>query len=144
VQAIADAAAIAAIETMRRRRGGPEDLLAFKDGRRWRDVRSDDVNAYLQECVGEDFSAKDFRTWHGTVLAAVELAGEEPPASDAAAKRTIAAAVKGVAERLGNTPAVCRRSYIDPRVFDRYRDGVTIQPSRSLAKTERAVLDLVG
>jgi len=144
VQSIADEAAIAAIETMRRRRGGPEDLLAFKDGRRWRDIRSDDVNAYIQDCVGEEFSAKDFRTWHGTVLAAVELAGEQAPRSEAAAKRTIAAAVKRVAERLGNTPAVCRRSYIDPRVFDCYRNGSTIEPSRSLAKTERAVLELIG
>jgi DNA topoisomerase-1 len=144
VQAVRDKAAIAAIETMRRRRGGPDDLLAFKQEGRWRDLRSDDVNAYIQECLGEEFSAKDFRTWHGTVLAAVELAGEDPPPSAAAAKRTIAAAVKRVAERLGNTPAVCRRSYIDPRVLDRYRDGDTIEPSRSLAKTERAVLDLVG
>jgi len=153
VQSIRDPAAIAAIEAMRRRRGGPEDLLAFKDGRRWRDVRSDDVNAYIREGVGEEFSAKDFRTWHGTVLAAVELAGEPPPPSDAAAKRTIAVAVKGVAERLGNTPAVCRRSYIDPRVFDRYRDGVTIDVpkprdgtigERARGRIERAVLELVG
>jgi DNA topoisomerase I len=144
VQSIRDRAAIAAIEAMRRRRGGPDDLLAYKEGRSWRDVRSDDVNAYIQDCVGEEFSAKDFRTWHGTVLAAVELAGEGTPSSEAAAKRTIAAAVKRVAERLGNTPAVCRRSYIDPRVFDCYRDGSTIELSRSLAKTERAVLELVG
>ena len=144
VQSIRDKAAIEAIETMRRRRGGPNDLLAFKDGRRWRDVRSDDVNEYLQECVGEEFSAKDFRTWHGTVLAAVELAAVDPPHSPGDAKRKIAAAVKRVAEQLGNTPAVCRRSYIDPRVFDCFRDGATIEPSRSLAKTERAVLDLVG
>lgn len=144
VQAIGDKAAIDAIEAMRRRRGGPEDLLAFKQGGRWRDLRSADVNAYIQDHVGEEFSAKDFRTWHGTVLAAAELAGEGRPSSEAAAKRRIAAAVKRVAERLGNTPAVCRRSYIDPRVFDRFRDGVTIEPSRSLAKTERAVLELVS
>jgi DNA topoisomerase IB len=86
------------------------------------------------------------------VLAAVELAGAERPASEAAAKRTVAAAVKRVAERLGNTPAVCRRSYIDPRVFDRYRDGETLAAGvprngvgeRSRARIERAVLDLVG
>ena len=129
---------------MRRRRGGPEHLLAFKRGGRWRDLRSADVNAYIQDHAGEEFSAKDFRTWHGTVLAAVELAGEGRPPSEAAAKRTIAAAVKRVAERLGNTPAVCRRSYIDPRVFDRFRDGRTIEPSRSLAKTEQAVLELIS
>ncbi|MDX6623893.1 MAG: topoisomerase [Solirubrobacterales bacterium] len=153
VQSVRDKPAIAAIETMRRRRGGPDDLLAYKEGRRWHDVRSDDVNSYIQGCLGEEFSAKDFRTWHGTVLAAVELAGEDPPASEAAAKRTIAVAVKRVAERLGNTPAVCRRSYIDPRVFDRFRNGVTIEVprprngtigERNRSRVERAVLDLVG
>jgi DNA topoisomerase I len=152
VQTIRDKAAITAIETMRRRRGGPDDLLAYKDGRRWRDVRSDDVNAYLQECVGEAFSAKDFRTWHGTVLAAVELTGEASPDSEAAAKRTIAAAVKRVAERLGNTPAVCRRSYIDPRVFDRFREGAMLEVplprdgmvgDRNRGRIERAVLALI-
>ena len=118
---------------MRRRRGGPEDLLAWKEGRRWRDVRSGDINDYIQEAIGSEFSAKDFRTWSGTVLAAAALAGEEEPPSDAAAKRTINRAVKTVAAALGNTPAVCRRSYIDPRVFDRYRDGETIDLGRRVA-----------
>jgi len=155
IQAIGDAAAIAALETMRRRRGGPEDLLAWKDGRRWRDVRSADINDYIQAAIGEEYSAKDFRTWSGTVLAAAALAGEEEPASDAAAKRTINRAVKTVAAALGNTPAVCRRSYIDPRVFDRYRDGETIDLGRRAAgrgtmsertrqRLERQVLELIG
>jgi DNA topoisomerase I len=77
--------------------------------------------------VGEEFSAKDFRTWHGTVLAAVELAREETPPSKAGVERAIRAAIKHVAERLGNTPAVCRSSCIDPRVLDRFRDGKTIE-----------------
>ncbi len=153
VQSIRDPAAIRALETMRRRRGGPEDLLAWREGKEWRDVRSDDVNAYVKEKIGESFSAKDFRTWHGTVLAAVELAGEPAPASEAAAKRSISAAVKRVAEALGNTPAVCRRSYIDPRVLDRFRDGEQIQPTASTngklsakrrMKIEREVLRLVS
>ena len=152
VQSIRDRAAIEAVETMRRRRGGPEDLLAFKDeGGRWRDVRSDDVNAYIQEYAGAEFSAKDFRTWHGTVLAALALAGEPPPPSKAAAKRIVNAAVKQVSEALGNTPAVCRRSYIDPRVLDRYRDGETLDVElgrgrigeRRRARIEKAVLELV-
>jgi DNA topoisomerase IB len=154
IQAIGDAPAIAALEAMRRRRGGPEDLLAWKDGRRWRGVRSGDINDYIQEAIGDRFSAKDFRTWSGTVLAAAALAGEGEPASEAAAKRTIAAAVKTVAVALGNTPAVCRRSYIDPRVFDRYRDGETIDLGRRAAargtmsertrgRIEREVLDLI-
>jgi DNA topoisomerase-1 len=153
VQSIRDPAAIRAIETMRRRRGGPEDLLAWRHGKEWRDVHSDDVNAYLKEQIGERFSAKDFRTWHGTVLAAVELAGEPVPSSEAAAKRSISAAVGRVAEALGNTPAVCRRSYIDPRVLDRFRDGEQIKPAASTssklsakrrAKIEREVLRLIS
>jgi DNA topoisomerase I len=154
IQAIGDEAAITALEAMRRRRGGPADLLAWKEGRRWRDLRSDDINDYIQAAIGERFSAKDFRTWSGTVLAAAALAGEEKPPSDAAAKRTVNRAVKTVAAALGNTPAVCRRSYIDPRVFDRYRDGETIDVGRRAAREgrmaertrqriEREVLDLI-
>jgi DNA topoisomerase-1 len=153
VQAIRDAAARRAIETMRRRRGGPEDLLAYREDGAWRDVRSDDVNAYIQEHAGEDFSAKDFHTWHGTVLAAVELARQQRPTSQEGAKRAIGAAIEQVAEALGNTPAVCRSSYVDPRVLDRFRDGLTIQPAaatngrlsqRARAQIEREVLALVA
>jgi len=154
IQAIGDEAAIAALEAMRRRRGGPADLLAWKEGRRWRDLRSADINDYIHEAIGDGFSAKDFRTWSGTVLAAAALAGEEKPASEAAGKRTINRAVKTVAAALGNTPAVCRRSYIDPRVFDRYRDGETIDAGRRAAgagrmsertrqRIERQVLELI-
>jgi DNA topoisomerase-1 len=153
VQSIRDPDAIAAVEAMRRRRSGPDDLLAYRESGAWHDVRSTDVNAYIQERIGAGFSAKDFRTWSGTVLAAAALAGEPKPKSEAAAKRTITTAVKSVAAALGNTPAVCRRSYIDPRVFDRYRDGVTIEvglsrdgeiTARRRARIERAVLDLVA
>ena len=153
VQSIRDPDAIAAVEAMRRRRSGPDDLLAYREDGGWHDVRSTDVNAYIQEKIGAGFSAKDFRTWSGTVLAAAALAGEQKPKSEAAAKRTIAAAVERVATALGNTPAVCRRSYIDPRVFDRYRDGVTIEVGlsrdgaitvRRRARIERAVLELVS
>jgi DNA topoisomerase I len=153
VQSIRDPAAIRAIEAMRRRRGGPDDLLAWREQGGWRDVHSDDVNAYIKAQIGERFSAKDFRTWHGTVLAAVELAGEPAPDSDAAAKRSISIAVGRVAEALGNTPAVCRRSYIDPRVLDRFRDGQRIRPAtgaggklsaRQRAEIEGEVLGLIS
>jgi DNA topoisomerase IB len=153
VQSIRDAAARRAIETMHRRRSGPEDLLAYRQGGGWRDVRSDEINDYIHEHMGEEFSAKDFRTWHGTVLAAVELAGERPPRSEAAARRTIARAVGRVSEALGNTPAVCRASYIDPRVLDRYRDGVTINPpansnghlsAKARRRIEREVIQLIS
>ena len=153
VQTIRDAAARRALEAMYRRRGGPEDLLAYRAGGEWVDVRSDDINEYIHAKIGDEFSAKDFRTWHGTVLAAVALVGKEAPRSEAAAKRTIARAVKEVSEALGNTPAVCRASYIDPRVLDRYRNGDTIRPAVSAngrlsakqrLKIEREVLALVS
>ncbi len=86
-------------------------------------VDSDDVNAYLHEIAGEDFTAKDFRTWAGTVLAAGILASAEPPRSETAGKSEVAAAIKAVAARLGNTPAVCRRAYVHPAVLDAYLDG---------------------
>jgi DNA topoisomerase-1 len=153
VQSIRDAAARRALEAMHRRRTGPDDLLAYRDRGAWVDVRSDEINDYIHERIGDEFSAKDFRTWHGTVLAAVALAGEEPPRSEAAAKRAINRAVKQVSEALGNTPAVCRASYIDPRVLDRYRDGTTIRPAPSTngrmtakqrLKIEREVIELVS
>jgi DNA topoisomerase I len=126
VQSIRDPEVRAAIEAMRRRRSGPDDLLVYRDNGSWHDVRSEEVNDYLHEKAGEEFSAKDFRTWHGTVLAAVELAREGAPGSKGRAESAIRAAIKRVAERLGNTPAVCRSSYIDPRVLDRFRQGETI------------------
>jgi DNA topoisomerase-1 len=126
VQSVVDPKVYAVVKTLKERRGGRE-LLAFKDGRSWVDVRSDHINEYIKEIADEDFSAKDFRTWHGTVLAAVGLAVSGHAAgSKTARERAIARAVKEVAYYLGNTPAVCRASYIDPRIFDRFRDGITI------------------
>ncbi len=110
----------------RRRRGGPE-FLAYWKPRQWVDVRSAEINEYLKEIAGGDFSAKDFRTWNATVLAAVALGAEDgQPRSAAARKRAASTAVKQVAEYLSNTPAVCRRSYIDPRTFDHFDSGETI------------------
>jgi DNA topoisomerase I len=126
VQSVVDPPVYDVVKKLKKRRGGRE-LLAFKDGRSWVDVRSDHINEYIKAVAGEDFSAKDFRTWHGTVLAAVGLAVSGGAAgSKTALERAISRTVKEVAHYLGNTPAVCRASYIDPRVFDRYRDGITI------------------
>jgi DNA topoisomerase-1 len=153
VQSVRDSAVLGAVEAMRRRRSGPADLIVFREARAWQDVRSADVNDYIQEKIGERFSAKDFRTWHGTVLAAVELAAAPPAKSRGAAEREIKAAVKAVAAALGNTPAVCRASYIDPRVFERFREGRTIEvpalrngalTQAARGKIERAVLDLIS
>ena len=90
-------------------------------------MTSDDINAYIKEVTEDGFSAKDFRTWNATVLAAVALAvSGAAHGSKTGRTRAITRAVKEVAHYLGNTPAVCRASYIDPRVFDRFRDGLTI------------------
>jgi DNA topoisomerase IB len=126
VQSIVDPDVYAVVKKLKHRRSGRE-LLAFKDGRSWVDVRSDHINDYIKDMTSEDFSAKDFRTWHGTVLAALALAVSGRAAGTKTARtRAISRAVKEVAHYLGNTPAVCRASYIDPRIFDRYRDGITI------------------
>jgi DNA topoisomerase I len=108
-----------------------DDLLAYRNGDGvWRDVKAPDINAYLRELVGERFSAKDFRTWHATVLAAIGLAVSVRAAhSRTARKRAVARAMAETAGYLGNTPAVCRASYVDPRVVDRFRDGQTILPA---------------
>ena len=85
-------------------------------------VGSSDVNAYIREAAGDDFSAKDFRTWAGTVAAAKALALQEPPESEAAAKRAMVLCVKATAGLLGNTPAVCRAAYIHPEVLKAFAD----------------------
>ena len=115
-----------------------------EDGKR-QVIDSADVNGYLREASGDDFTAKDFRTWAGTVLAAKAVAGMETFASDAEAKRNIARAIESVAKRLGNTKAVCRKCYIHPAVFDSYMDGATIETMRPrgqrLARKGRALSD---
>src|SRR2546423_5795899 len=128
VQSIVDPAGNDIVGQLKRRRGGSPELLAYREGRRWRDIRSADINAYVKEVTRGDFSAKDFRTWNATVLAAVALAvsGEAATGSKTGRNRAKVRAVKEVARYLGNTPAVCRASYIDPRVFDRFDAGLTI------------------
>lgn len=99
-------------------------------------VSSSDVNAYLREVTGDDFTAKDFRTWAGTVLAAWALNEFAEFDDDAAAKRNITRAIKTVARRLGNTPAVCRQSYIHPEVLNAYLDGTLVQVLRNRVEQE--------
>jgi DNA topoisomerase-1 len=128
IQSVVDPDAFEVVAALKRRRGGSPELLAYRDGRRWRDLRSADINAYIKEVTGGDFSAKDFRTWNATVLAAVALAVSGPAAkrSKWARKRAETRAIKEVARYLGNTPTVARASYVDPRVFDRFEGGLTI------------------
>jgi DNA topoisomerase IB len=127
--AVSDPVVCRVVGALRRRRSGGDGLLAWKEGDDWKDVRSSDINTYLKDISGTDFTAKMFRTWHGTVLGAVALAGRDPGSSPTSRRRAISAAVTDVAEALGNTPAVCRRSYIDPRVIDAFHAGVTIAPT---------------
>jgi DNA topoisomerase I len=152
---ISDPATYRLLRALKNRRGG-EDLFAYKTGSRWVDIRSADVNAYIRDAAGGDFSAKDFRTWSATVLGASELAGQAKAmgGSATARKRAASLVVKRVAGYLGNTPAVCRRSYLDPKVLDRFEGGETIAPDlRKLSEAdvsdearkvvERAVIDLL-
>jgi DNA topoisomerase IB len=156
VQSVVDEDVYDIVAALKRRRSGGEELLAFKDGRAWVDVRSPDINAYLKDLTGLEISAKDFRTWNATVLAAVALgvSGLQVNGSKTARKRAITRAIKEVAHYLGNTPAVARASYIDPRVLDRFEDGLTIDPAIAVAgaenepaiqgAVEQAVLDLIA
>jgi DNA topoisomerase IB len=157
IQSIVDPYVYEIVGQLKRRRGGSHELLAYRDGGgRWRDIKSTEINAYVKEVTGGDFSAKDFRTWNATVLAAVALAVSGPAAtgSKTARNRAKTRAVKEVSRYLGNTPAVCRASYIDPRVFDRFDAGLTIGGALSeVAETsdmdslhgpiEDAVLELI-
>jgi DNA topoisomerase-1 len=133
VQSVVDGDLRDVVRSLLKRDGGGEELLAYKQGGQWRDISSADINSYLRVVTGAEVSAKDFRTWHATVLMAVGLAvSTGAPPSASARKRAVSRAVTEVANYLGNTPAVCRSSYIDPRVLDLYEDGVTI--ARSLER----------
>jgi DNA topoisomerase IB len=127
LQAVTDESSLAVVRSLKRRRGSPQ-LLAYRDGRRWRELHAEEVNDYIKEAAGRDFTAKDFRTWNATVLAAVALAAYAEVAP-ARRERAVTAAIKTVATYLGNTPAVCRASYVDPRVIDRFKAGATIAPA---------------
>jgi DNA topoisomerase-1 len=147
VREIRDPDAVRVLRTLRQR-GGADELLAWKEADGWHDVRAADINAYIKETAGGDFSAKDFRTWHATVLAATFLAERGLATSGRATTRTIRAAAEAVSEHLGNTSAVARSSYIDPRVIDRYIDGEVVDlraiPVADPGPTiEAAVLELL-
>ena len=134
---------------------GYEIFEYFNDDGELVKVSSQDLNAYIKEIMGADFSAKDFRTWAGTLIAAVALAEAERHDSEAKLRREVATAIKHVAKMLGNTPAIARASYVDPRVIDHYLNGSTIKWYLQRIKTaigedeehfsseERAVLKLL-
>jgi DNA topoisomerase I len=157
VHAVSDPCCVEIVAALKRRRGGGDHLLAFREGPAWHQVHAPLINAHLKSLIGDSFSAKNFRTWNGTLLAAVALARcEADCATERGRTKAIRQSTIDVAHVLGNTPAVARGSYIDPRVFDRFLSGLTIAgelrriEERSLSEEERrasvevAVLDLLA
>ena len=141
-QAVAEEQVCAVVRSLKRRRSGGDRLLAYRSAGRWHDVTATDINDYLREVSGGECTAKDFRTWHATVLAAVGLAVSEGADTEAARRRAIARVCQEVASYLGNTPAVARASYIDPRVISLYEEGRTIAASLTGLGKESAFGDL--
>lgn len=159
VQHVVDPLSADLVARLKRGRLGDGQLFGWRTKAGWRPLRTADVSEYLAERVPTG-SAKSFRTWHATVLAAVAVAvAEVDPRHAPSRKRVIVHAVKDVSRHLGNTPAVCRSSYVDPRVFDKYAAGETIRDvvtrlaasnDHGLSDTavhgevEAAVLELLG
>jgi DNA topoisomerase I len=133
-----------AVSSLKRRRGGGEELMAWRRGRTWVDMGSADIADYVKDVVSKDSSAKDFRTWHATVLAAVAFAGKSEPTSATALKRTVAQVMREVSGELGNTPAVCRASYVDPRVVKGFEQGTTIRAALRKAHKGGADVEAPG
>jgi DNA topoisomerase-1 len=115
---------------------GQELFQYIDDDGEQRTVGSADVNDYLREITGEDYTAKDFRTWSGTMLAAMALQEYRKVDSEAQAKKNIVRAIESVAEKLGNTPSICRKCYVHPAVLDSYLDGTMVQALRQRAHEE--------
>jgi DNA topoisomerase IB len=120
---LADPLLAKVVSGLKRTRSGKERLLVYRTGRTWHDVHADDVNERFRELVGDDFSVKDLRTWNATVLAAAVLAGSP------ATRRAVTRMYGEVAEHLGNTPAVTKKSYVDPRLVEMFERGATIAPT---------------
>lgn len=151
-EVVDDAAVTEVVAALRRRKDDPNpELFAYVSGGSWSDVKSATVNEYLREVSGVDMSAKDFRTWHATVLMSAILARTTPvPRSQTARNKVVRAGYVEVSEALGNTPAVCKASYVDPRVVDLFHGGTTVAlPPRKRSDDamrsalEKEVLDLL-
>lgn len=153
---IDDPEVVRAVRSLMRREDTSGRLLMCRGGSdgAWVDVRADDLNARFKELVGDEFTVKDLRTWHGTVLAAAAFADAKEPTSATRIKKETSAVMKEVSSELGNTPAVARASYVDPRVVDGYAKGMTIasavrraskakEPDESQAILEKATRTLI-
>lgn len=130
---IEDADLARVIRELKRGRSG-QRLLAWKGGGSWHPLGAAEINDHVRALTGGAFTAKDFRTLAGTITAAGSLANAAPAKSKAARSRAVAQAARDTAAVLGNTPAIAKRSYIDPRIIDRYGKGLTIDPARSAEK----------
>jgi DNA topoisomerase-1 len=139
---VTDADVARVLGTIVDERGPRSRLLSWRDTQ-WHNIRPASLNEYIQATTGGEFTAKDFRTLHGTIVAAEALAQLGAAGTDAQRKKRMASAVAETAAALGNTPAIARNSYIDPRVFDRYRSGDLLDISRGRAP-EPALLELIG
>jgi DNA topoisomerase-1 len=134
---------LAALVRRLKRRGPTARLLAWRDARGWHPLDAAEINEDVRARTGGDFSAKDFRTLHGTSAAAVTLAKIGPRDTPTARRRAVGDAVRAAADALSNTPAVARGSYVDPRLLDAYEGGVTIDPERT-ASVESELRSLLG
>lgn len=121
---------LARVITQLKKRGPNARLLAFKDGAEWHPLSAEEINDYVRERTGGEFTAKDFRTLHGTLAAARDLAATGPQKTVAKRKAAARHAAVAASEVLGNTPAIARKSYVDPRLIDEYEHGRTIDASR--------------
>ncbi|OKH82288.1 DNA topoisomerase [Mycobacterium sp. SWH-M3] len=135
---VEDPEIVRAVTALRRRAGREQRLLAYRNSTGFVDIHAEDLNARFKEMVGDDYTVKDLRTWHGTVLAAEGFATADPPVAEKVVKRVESAVMREVADALGNTPAVARSSYVDPRVIEGYRDGLTIATGLRRAARVRA------
>ncbi|GAA2128393.1 DNA topoisomerase IB [Actinomadura napierensis] len=156
-QSVAEETVCKVVVGLMRRKDDSPELLAYRIRAGWHDVTAADINDFIREVTGGDFTAKDFRTWHATVLAAVGLAVSTGAGTGETARhKAVVRVVKEVAEYLGNTPAVARASYIDPRIITLYEEGRTISPAlgklgvdaspgelATQGPAEQAVLDLL-
>ena len=134
---IEDADIVRAVRSLMRRAQRTERLLMCRNASGWVNIQADDLNTRFKELVGDDYTVKDLRTWHGTVLAAAAFADADPPVSQRVVKRVEATVMREVAEELGNTPAVARGSYVDPRVVIGYEQGLTIAAAARRAQRTR-------
>lgn len=152
---IRDEELVRAVKAMRRAGQAPDRLLAYREDGGWYEIHAHEINERFKELAGEEFTAKDLRIWKATVLTAVAFADTEPPASRRGRKRAETAVMREVAEGLGNTPAVARRSSVDPQVVRAFNRDLTIRPALRRARTidddhesraliERAVVRLLG